>query len=101
MKVVWAASALDDFDRMIAYYASRNPAAAARIANAIDSAAIGLGKLQTGRRGRIPGCYEKPVGGSPYVLAYAIASTPDAQKTVVILRVVHGARDWPPGQWPR
>jgi toxin ParE1/3/4 len=100
MKVVWSVTALRDFDRLIAYIAARNPYAAARITTLIDRTARELGALQTGRQGRVAGTYEKIVSGLPYVMAYAIAPPPDADG-VVILRIIHGARNWPPGQWPR
>lgn len=101
MKVVWSAAALDDFDRSIAFIAAKNPDAAARVADRIDRAARTLARLPTGRHGRVAGTYEKLVTGLPYVLAYALAPSPGGDDTVVILRVIHGARDWSPGRWPR
>jgi toxin ParE1/3/4 len=100
MKVVWSATALRVFERLIAYIAARNPDTAARIAALIDRTARELGALQIGRHGRVAGTYEKIVSGLPYVMAYAIAPSPAADG-VVILRIIHGARNWPPGQWPR
>jgi toxin ParE1/3/4 len=101
MKVVWSAAALDDFDRSIAFIAAKNPDAAARVADRIDRAARALGKLPTGRQGRVAGTYEKLVTGLPFVLAYALAPTSGGDDALVILRVIHGARDWPPGRWPQ
>lgn len=100
MKVVWSATALDDFDRTIAYLAERNPNAAARVAERIDRTARALRALPTGRPGRVAGSYEKIVPGLPYIIAYAIGP-PGSGNSLVILRVIHGARDWPSGQWPR
>jgi plasmid stabilization system protein ParE len=97
MKVLWSQAALDDFDHAVAYIADRNPAAAERVANAIDRAAKELGRFQSGRGGRVAGTYEKPLRGLPYIIAYAI----DEPDKVTILRVIHGARDWPAGRWPR
>jgi toxin ParE1/3/4 len=96
MKVVWAATALQDFEHAIAFIAERNPNAAARVAERIDRAARGLGAMQTGRPGRVAGTYEKVVIGLPYIVAYTVGPA-----EIVILRVIHGARDWPRGQWPR
>jgi len=31
----------------------------------------------------------------PYILIYALASRPNGAEDLVILYVVHGARDWP------
>lgn len=96
MKVSWSASALHDFETAIAYIAERNPNAAQRVADVIDRAARELGRLQTGRPGRVSGTYEKVLPGLPYILAYAVREN----EGVVILRVIHGSRDWPPGRWP-
>jgi len=98
MRVLWSAAALQDYDQTIAYIAGKNPDAAGRVADIIDRTARELGALQIGRRGRVAGTYEKIVPRLPYVLAYAID---EADNSVVMLHVIHGARDWPPGQWPR
>lgn len=97
MKVIWSMSALDDFDQLISYIADKNSAAATRVADAIDRTARQLGVLQTGRPGRVIGTYEKIMPRLPYIIAYAVAPG----NAIVILRVVHGARDWPPNRWPR
>jgi toxin ParE1/3/4 len=101
MRVLWSAAALHDYSQLIATIASKNPDAADRVADAIEKTALELGSLQTGRRGRVSGTYEKIVPRLPYILAYAIAPTATADENIVILHVIHGARDWPPGQWPR
>ena len=56
--------------------------------------------MATGRPGRVAGTYEKVVPGLPYILAYAIQPLPDSAELIVILRTIHGARDWPKGKWP-
>jgi toxin ParE1/3/4 len=55
--------------------------------------------MSTGRIGRVSGTYEKVVGGLPYVIAYAITDRA-GREAVTILRVIHGARDWPDEDWP-
>jgi plasmid stabilization system protein ParE len=35
----------------------------------------------------------------PYIVAYAIDSDTTPER-IVVLRVIHGARDWPEGDWP-
>lgn len=99
-RVFWAADALEELDRSIAYIAGRNPSAARRVLAEIREAAERLGLAATGRRGRVSGTYEKVVAGRPYVVAYAIRSVPGGGEGVVILRVVHAARNWPEGEWP-
>jgi plasmid stabilization system protein ParE len=44
----------------------------------------------SGRVGRIAGTRELVINGTPYVAAYAVTDT-----TVRILRVLHGAQEWP------
>ena len=44
----------------------------------------------SGRVGRIAGTRELVISGTPYVAAYAISET-----AVRILRVLHGAQEWP------
>lgn len=39
--------------------------------------------------------YEKPVNRTPYIIAYSLSD-----HAIRIARVVHGARDWPDGEWP-
>ena len=51
--------------------------------------------IPTGRPGRVPGTYEKSIAGLPYVAAYARQG-----EDVVVLRLVHTARNWPSGRWP-
>ena len=44
----------------------------------------------SGRVGRIAGTRELVIGGTPYVAAYAIT-----EAWVRVLRVLHGAQEWP------
>jgi len=98
--VVWSRDALDDLKSQAAYIARRNRRAAQRVAKRIREAGEALGEKATGRRGRVAGTYEKSVTGLPYVLAYALRTLPNGLETIVVLRVVHTARDWPPGSLP-
>ena len=99
--VAWSESALDDLDSAIAYIAADNPAAARRALQQIDAAGEGLGRVATGRPGRVAGTYEKSVRGLPYIIAYAIQPMPGGRERIVILRVIHGARNWRAGEWPK
>ena len=99
-RVVWSAHAIDDLDGIVAYLAEQNPGAARRIVDRIERAGTRLGELATGRPGRVGGTYEKVVPGLPYILAYALQSLPDSTELIVILRAIHGARDWREGEWP-
>ena len=98
--VVWSEAALDDTDALFAYVAADDPAAARKILDRIESAALSLGRLPSGRGGRVQGTYEKSVVGLPYIIAYAINPLSSGAEQIVILRVIHTARNWPKGQWP-
>ena len=64
--VQWSRAALDDLKAQISHISGDNPAAALRVADHIRSSAAALGKLATGRPGRIAGIYEKSVIRLPY-----------------------------------
>jgi plasmid stabilization system protein ParE len=98
--VLWSEAALDDTDVLIAYIAADNATAARKVLDRIESAAEGLGRLPSGRKGRVQDTYEKSVVGLPYIIAYAIKLLPSGAEQIVILRVIHIARDWPKGRWP-
>jgi toxin ParE1/3/4 len=99
--VFWSESALQDLDESIAYIAKRNSSAARKVHAAIEQAGAQLGAAATGRRGRVNGTYEKSISRLPYVLAYATDTLPGGGERIVILHVIHTARDWPEGQWPK
>lgn len=98
--VEWAASARRELAQIVMFIADIDPAAAARVADRIDQTAADLGAFSTGRPGRVAGTFEKPVVGLPYIIAYALDDRED-RRAVVILHVIHGARDRPSGEWPR
>jgi toxin ParE1/3/4 len=98
--VVWSEAALADIDQLVAYIAADNPVAAHKVLDRIEVTAEGLGRLPSGRRGRVQGTYEKSVVGLPYIVAYAINPLSSGAEQIVILRVIHTARNWPKGQWP-
>lgn len=93
--LLWSAAALDDFESAIARIAADDRVAARRIAAAIDRAARLLAERPIGRPGRVTGTYEKTVSGLPWIIAYTL----DGDR-LVVLRVIHSARDWPKGGWP-
>ncbi len=99
-RVVWSRDALDELIDIATYIARDNPAAARRVAERLRQEGRSLGNAPLGRPGRIPGTYEKVVRRLPYIIAYVLGESPDGSEEVVILRVIHGARDWPNGRWP-
>jgi toxin ParE1/3/4 len=91
--VLWSRDALDDLKAQLVHISKDSPGAARRVVERIRSSAGGLGDFATGRPGRVTGTYEKPVGGPPYVIAYTLTEH-RGREAVVILRVIHAARDW-------
>ena len=97
--VRWSTDALADLADQIAYIAADNPAAARRVADALDKTALALGDMLIGRPGRVTGTYEKSVTGLSYILAYAITQT-GGEEEIAIVRVIHTSRDWSAEEWP-
>jgi plasmid stabilization system protein ParE len=100
-RVVWSDAARHDYIEIIRYISEDDPFAAESVAKRMEAAALKLGRSPIGRRGRIAGTYEKVVAGLPYFIAYAIGPSPAGGEVVTILHVIHGARHWPAGQWPK
>ncbi|EPE96371.1 type II toxin-antitoxin system RelE/ParE family toxin [Rhizobium grahamii] len=94
-QVVWSADAHRDYLDILAYIADDNPDAAERVVDAIEDAGNRLSEFATGRPGRVTGTYEKVVTGLPYIIAYALTD-----EAVVVVRVIHAARDWQEEEWP-
>ncbi|MCJ2057146.1 type II toxin-antitoxin system RelE/ParE family toxin [Methylobacterium sp. J-048] len=97
--VIWSRAALDDLKEQIRFVARDHPAVARQVAIRIQEAAEALGETATGRPGRVTGIYEKSLIRLPYIVAYAMRRT-KSRESVVILRVIHTARNWPRDEWP-
>jgi plasmid stabilization system protein ParE len=97
--VFWSRTALDDLKGAMSHIARENPEAARKVATSIREAGRKLGVHSTGRKGRVDGTFEKSVAGLPYVIAYTI-ETGAAGGRIIILHVIHTARNWPVGRWP-
>jgi toxin ParE1/3/4 len=97
MTVRWAQPAHDDFFGIVSWIEANNPAAAARVGRRILDAIERLEEFPLrGRLGRAPGTRELVISGLPYLAVYSIDSADS--RTVVILRVLHGAMLWPPAK---
>ena len=83
----------------VAFIARKNPAAARRVGERIHATGNALEDFATGHAGRVAGTYEKSVGGLPYIIVYEIEFQ-DGAETIMVLHVIHGARDWREGEWP-
>lgn len=99
--VVWSGAALDELLAIGRHIGADNPNAAAVVSSRLRDAAHRLGEMATGRLGRVTGTYEKIAPGLPYILAYEIIGFAEEREQIAILHVIHGARDWPEGRWPK
>ncbi len=91
MKLEWSAFALADRDGIFDYIEADSPRAAVTVDKAIADAAKRLIDFPvSGRPGRIAGTRELVVTPLPYILAYVVR-----EGVVRILRVLHGAQQWP------
>ena len=89
----------DIFD--IARHISRDdPTAAERVTARIFAAGMLVEQGVPGRPGRMAHTFEKAVGHLPYILAHEIERGSGEDAQIVILHVIHGARDWSPDRWP-
>jgi addiction module RelE/StbE family toxin len=91
VKLTWSAFALSDRDGIFTHIEAQSPAAAIAIDERIVTAAQRLRDFpENGRPGRVAGTRELVVTGTPYVAAYQVTG-----ETARILRVLHGAQQWP------
>jgi toxin ParE1/3/4 len=91
VRVRWLDQAVEDLKTVRAYIARHNPSGAADVAQRIRDAVRILGDYPAaGRAGRVPNTREHVVAGTPYILPYRVRA-----ESVEILRVLHGAQQWP------
>ena len=92
MILSWTRPAEGDLIDILDYIANDNPAAALETVDRIEAAALHLIEFPLmGREGSVPDTRELPIPGLPFLLIYRVQ-----EATVLILRVLHGARRWPP-----
>jgi toxin ParE1/3/4 len=91
MQITWHRRALHDLQAIREHIAEVNPGAARQVAQRILHA-VGLLAEQPslGRPGRVLETRELVITGTPYIAAYRVVDD-----TIVILRVLHAARQWP------
>jgi toxin ParE1/3/4 len=92
MHIRWTDPAVQDFTQICDYIEEHGSGATARrVAVSIYRSISQLGQFpQSGRTGRQPETRELAFAGLPYVAVYRVKS--DA---VEILRILHGAQQWP------
>ena len=91
MRLEWSLFALADRDGIFDYIEAENPHAAVAVDDRIRMQAQQLRQFpESGRHGRVEGTRELVIQHTPYIAAYRILDD-----TVRILRVLHGAQQWP------
>jgi len=91
LKIKWVRLAVTDLDEAAAFISQDNPQAAKRQVKRIwDAARLLSDHPDAGRPGRVHGTRELVVADTPFILPYRVVGN-----TVQILRVLHGARQWP------
>lgn len=88
----WREAARADLFAIVDYISDDNPDAAQRLKDEIEGKISKLPERpQLYRHGRVAGTREMVVGCN-YVVVYT-----ESGRAIVILRVLHAARQWPPG----
>jgi len=91
MRVRWTTPAADDLYNIVRHFQRDNPESAAAVAESLYD---GCGNLRRfphlGRKGRIAGTRELVFSGLPYIVVYRIQD-----QIVEVMRIYHGAQDWP------
>ena len=90
-RLSWSEQAEADLEAIVEYIARENPMAAVRLGDDIVAQVARLKFYPLlGRIGRVAGTRELIMTHSPYLVIYT------AEDDLRILRVLHGARLWPP-----
>ena len=93
MNVEWLPEAERNFTHQLEWLAERNPRAAVEMGDAILTVVARLpDHPEMARSGRVAGTRELVAVGTPYVVVYRVEAS-----VVLVLRVLHGAQQWPNG----
>jgi addiction module RelE/StbE family toxin len=91
MRIEWTFLAMNDREAIFDYLEADSPRAAIMIDDRIEAQVeLLIETPEIGRPGRIEGTRELVIQRTPYIAAYRIDG-----ETVSILRVLHGAQEWP------
>lgn len=89
--LVWLRRAIADRDAQLDYIAQRNPIAAIlqgdRIARQVEQL---MHQPSLGRPGRVQGTRELVISRTPFIVVYRVRDD-----RVELLRLLHGAQQWP------
>lgn len=88
----WTRPAENDLNEILTYIAADDPTAALATIDRIEAVALRLTEFpRSGREGSVPDTHELPLPGLPFLIIYRVR-----EADVEVLRVLHGARQWPP-----
>lgn len=91
MQIEWSEFALNDREAIFDYILQDSSNAAVAVDDRIERQVENLAQFpEMGRPGRIEQTRELVIQRTPYIVAYYIHN-----EVVLILRVLHGARQWP------
>ncbi len=96
MRIRWTLLALEQLEEIQDYIAEHDPGAAFDVTGKmIDRVEADLPlHPYLGRAGEhVPGTRELVIPGTPFIVVYRVR---EADDTVQVLRVRHGAQEWPP-----
>ena len=91
MQIRWSPEAADDFESAIRRILQDNPTNAQRVAQIIFDRIAALATFPNrGRAGRVEGTRELVIVPLPFIAVYRVKD-----EFVEIVRVIHGAQEWP------
>jgi toxin ParE1/3/4 len=91
MRLRWTTPATNDLYHIIQHIQQDNPDAASKVAETLYDGCSSLENFpHLGRKGRIAGTRELIYSGLPYIVVYRVYD-----QVIEILRIYHGAQDWP------
>ncbi|MGH9524032.1 MAG: type II toxin-antitoxin system RelE/ParE family toxin [Terriglobales bacterium] len=91
MRIKWLRIAERNLDAIGEFIAEDNPEAAERtIRRIVEAIDLLRDRPALGRAGRVPGTRELVIPDTPFIVPYRIRNG-----ILEILRVLHGARNWP------
>lgn len=91
MRLEWSILAMADREAIFDYIETESPRAAIAVDERISAQSQTLVQFpHSGRPGRIDGTRELVIGQTPFIVAYRVTDD-----VVRILRVLHGAQEWP------
>lgn len=92
MRLEWSVDSRADRSRILDYIAEESLTSALEVDERIGSIDPQLRQFPlSGRRGKVAGTRELVIPRTPYIAIYELRG-----ELVFILRVVHGAQQWPP-----